>query len=522
MEGLKRSNVYDASGGGGTRRRCYLALLAIPTSVVLLGLLIPFVFGEPTSEGASSGPSLALEELPAAPAEGDSPAESDTPAATLPVGQPVEAAPDPAAAPSAVPQPTESSAAAASSPAATAAPGGEGVRVNAPPQEVRTGIILMDLAGVGGLGFAGGPGSVEEQRAYFDAAIAEVNARGVGGARKIVPAYVTFDPLSESSMQAACLRLAQDERVFAALNVGGYYGDSVLCLTERFKVGFVAGTSEANPWYQRSGGRFFSVHASKDRQLANHAGELDRLGVLKGARIGILTKEPRHQDGAAVVRSLESTLRSLGHTVTYRSELSNDAGTASTQMPVVVSEMRRAGVDLVFIATNAVYATQFVQQADSQGFRPRYTASDFAQGTVDFSAQNMPRSFDGAIGITSTRINEHRAGRPEPQRDRACAEMIRRRSGIGLQRGSDIYGAAIAACDLVEHYAAGLSRAAGELTTASWSTGMQALGPIDLSNSGRGSFAPGKYDAADEVRTVQWKIDCKCWMPAGEFVRGRF
>lgn len=498
----------------GSRQACYRTMLAISTGVAAVGLLVPYVFGDPIGDPTVAAG--AMEEL----VDDDRELVDDAIVAPGPdgvrAGGPgAGATADLASAPGA--EESEPTA-----PDTSSGPIPPEATPTAAQEKVRIGMLLLDLGGIGELGFQGGPGSPELQRKIYEALVADANERNLASAREIEAVYVTFNPLEESSMQAACQRLAQDEKVFAALNVGGYYGDAILCLTERYEVGFFAGASEATPWYQRSGGRFFSLTANKDRLLANQAGELDRLGVLTGKKIGILTKEPRHQDGAAVVRTLEPVLRSLGHTVAYRTELSNDAGTASTQMPVAVSQMRQAGVDFVVVATNTVYATQFVQQAESQGFLPAYSASDFAQGTVDFSAQNMPRSYDGALGITSTRINEHRQGLPEPERDRACRELITRRSGIALERGSDEYGTAVISCDLVQYVAAGLGRAGPRLRLPSWSSGMQSLGPVALANSGNGSFRAGKYDASDQFRLVRWEFDCKCWLPAGPFRAGRY
>ena len=61
--------------------------------------------------------------------------------------------------------------------------------------------------------------------------------------------------------------------------------------------------------------------------------------------------------------------------------------------------MRQAGVSQVLFAVLFPSAQSFMQQAEAQGFEPKYHVSDFWGLATDFSSKNFPAAaFDRSRG----------------------------------------------------------------------------------------------------------------------------
>lgn len=383
--------------------------------------------------------------------------------------------------------------------------------------EIKVGVLVPDLGPLSDAGYSAFVGDIEEHwRTYFD----DLNARGGVLGRKVVPVFVVYDALSKDEMRAACTRLTQDEKVFAAFNAAGFYSDPILCLTEQNQTPYFAGDGSSEEFFERSRGLMFSTSQSKNRILRNKVAALHAAGVLDGARVGVLyDDEPENRDG--VETGLLPTLESYGFegTVTYR--LSADVGAAQSQVPLAVQQMCNVA-DVVFLPVGFPQATQFVTQAERQQCGFRYFTSDFAIGSSDFYAQQMPDSFDGALAVTAQRIGEQRVDRPEPEVDVGCRRVWEERKGEAAPRGSGDYGGFQAACGLVRVFEVAANRAGPELTRPRLSAAVQQLGEVSIPFYGGGSFSKGKLNAADFVQLVQWKRDCRCWSPVTAFARARF
>ena len=84
--------------------------------------------------------------------------------------------------------------------------------------------------------------------------------------------------------------------------------------------------------------------------------------MLKGATVGILSDDG-FDPGSTTTRVLEARIKEFGGKVGRHSHLSADIGTASSQIPVELQQMRSAGVNLVLLAANPILSTQFGQLA---------------------------------------------------------------------------------------------------------------------------------------------------------------
>jgi ABC-type branched-subunit amino acid transport system substrate-binding protein len=523
-----------------TRARSVVLLLGVVMGLLIAGLAVPFAFGERLTTGSAAGDSdvlfdeselapgdapggdpLALPEEPAGPgAPGGGATDSGPSGAGQSATGPAPGAPGAAADP-------QGSGIDSGGPApAPGAPGGttqgqpltatdRGVTADA----VKVGFTVLDVGGAGRVGIDIGI-SAEQQQAAWQAYVDDINARGGLNGRKIVPAYASYDPLSEDSGRRACLSLTQDAKVFAV--VGGFnFPSSVSCVTRENKTALISGyASTSDELFAQADGRFITLYPAASRMMAMTVDALARAGRLKGRTIGILNQQA-NDPGAKTSARLEATLKARGFDVKRRADLSADPGTSSSQVPVTVNQFRSEGINTVFVLSGPSTSTQFVQQAESQGYRPAYHTTDWASMSNDVSVQNMPAAFDGTIGTTSYLGYANKMPPfPETKPAARCREIYNARSGRKLAKISTAeYAITMQSCDSILVFERAAKAAGANLTRASVAQAVQKLGALPLAIYGPGAYRPGKLDYAETIRLQVWRSSCSCWQRQTDFFR---
>ena len=122
------------------------------------------------------------------------------------------------------------------------------------------------LSDAAGLTYTGRP-TAEVVQPFID----EVNANGGINGRRLEPRYIEFSPIDPASMQAACLQAAEDDLVFAALPLGGLYGDGEVCMGQREIPTITPNSSSVDVLYGRDAGWVRQTAMNKDRTLKNWA-----------------------------------------------------------------------------------------------------------------------------------------------------------------------------------------------------------------------------------------------------------
>ncbi|MDE0803858.1 MAG: ABC transporter substrate-binding protein [Acidimicrobiales bacterium] len=372
-------------------------------------------------------------------------------------------------------------------------------------------------------------GSTTDQRdvqvAEFMAAINTLNENGGIHGRTIEVVDATYDVLDQDSgTRASCLKLADDEKVFAAFNTTGYGPPGALCLTREKGVPFLQGSGHPEEIYGQANGLYSSTFDNQTRNFRNMVQILHDLGAIKGKKVGVLGTEwiglRREQEEGIV-----DTLKALGYDP-FVYWLSGDPVSSQTQIPIAVQQMRSKKVDAVLLGADFLSGQSFAQTAATQGYTPFYGAADPWSYSTDFVTANMPASFDGSITTTAWRSYDHRAGQPEPALDATCAQDFEDDTGIQLNRENDpdaLYTGTLLACGVVQRFEMAANAAGPHLTRASLMQAMGNLGTFDMPFAGGpGTYTADKLDGADFYRPQVWKKGCKCWHPiVPDFTRGK-
>lgn len=408
--------------------------------------------------------------------------------------------------------------------AATTGRGAGATEVGVSRGEIHVGFLVLKVGSLAPVGVEVAGVDPEQQRAFIRGYVDEYNEAGGFHGRTVEPVFREFEVLSTEDHRAACLELTEDKKVFAVVGLsGGYAPTAVLCITEEHQTPLLyIGDTLPTEFQRRSEGRLFTIFQHGNRAMFNVAREAHDLGRLDGAVVG-LVGDDRSDPGATTMRDgLVPGLARVGVEPAKTVHLAAEPNGAASQIPVAVSQMRAAGVNTVFLMTGTLNATNFVQTAQSQGWRPRYVTADWASMYTDSPVQNMPESFEGALSITISRWGDATAGVPPPPVEKRCREIYERRTGRRMaEYGSNQWGLTVNGCALVDLLAAGLRNAGPELTRGAYGTGLQHSGEIPVTQWRGGAFAPGKFDLADYMRANVFRYSCRCWTPATDFRRTR-
>jgi ABC-type branched-subunit amino acid transport system substrate-binding protein len=381
--------------------------------------------------------------------------------------------------------------------------------------QVRVGVLVADVGSAQRAGVDVESDSIARLRAAYETFAAQINDQGGIEGRTIDLVFQTFDPISEDSLQTACLALTEDAQVFAVLQGGGFYGPAELCISRDHRTLFLdPASSTAAEYYAESAGLMFSAPESLDRALAVTATVAADDGVFDGKKVGVLsTAYPTNQ--AAVTGGLLPALQQVGVTDLVQQQLPSDFSAAAAQVPLAVATMRDAGAEVVVLTVNQLQGSQFVQAADAQGYHPLYVLSDAAGGATDLYVEAMPDSFQ-ALAVTSrTNIDSVTEAAAVPTAQ-ACLDAYDAAGGPAL--GPDDTPAGIVqACTAMRLLEVGARGAGPALTTRSFSEALSAADPFEVGTVGGNiSFADG-FDGAQVFRRARFDAGCRCWAPDGGF-----
>jgi len=283
------------------------------------------------------------------------------------------------------------------------------------------------------------------------------------------------------------------------------------CVAREFDTPLITLDGPTEEVMKRSHPYLFTLSPTEDRILRNwiHWAHAHRL--LAGKKIGLY--RPAEKAGADLIaRTVEAELDKLGYELT--AEVAQD-GPASDAL--AVQRFKSAGVDLALLAVAG--KSGFLQQADTQGYKPKYLDSDYQFGTGDTTASTYSvDQWDGTPGMTTRREGEFNAGgKPDPAQE-ACLANYERFSGEKLERkntGETHY--ALTTCDEADVLMHALQTAGPALDPARFIAALETINGMPLRRVPSITFTPTKHHGSEQQRTVVWRKSCACWHAQGQF-----
>lgn len=446
--------------------------------VLGLALVAAGCGGDGDDESGGDGLSVSTEEAEPESPEGQDaePAEAETeaePQAAKPeVGEPEPAEPEEA-------EPEE---------AATEEPEPEPVVLTASFRGVTETEIKIGVGFVDATVFGIDSGDIEAQ---WQAAIDRANDAGGVHGRMLTPVFGSYSPVDDAAIEAVCVELTEDEKVFAF--VGFVLWDGVLCYTELYEFLAVNTADMAPDVIERSGGLLFTAQAGLIEKVSSLIDAAAADGLIDGKKIQIQAAA----DDQTLLGPVQELVEAAGGTVTravFGTVPGGDLPAGEAEASVWAERAEADGADAILAFNTAGYiATGAVERAGSDlvvitdSIAPSgYTDLGYDPSQVDLYAYGFP-----------TLQDHYNAGRA---RVAECVENYESRSGnvvnvnVPNPRPNNL-PATIRACRGVDLFVAIATAAGPVLTQESFLEAARGLGSFDLTGTTSASLGDGKYSA---------------------------
>jgi hypothetical protein len=236
--------------------------------------------------------------------------------------------------------------------------------------------------------------------------VGRINRTGGINGRKINPIITTFDPTNESAMRALCKTWTEGSpAAFAVLDgIGAWTGDNQLCITQEGQTPFIGQWTTVTNWTTQGSPYLWWTGPDQAvilQAVVNWGLSAD---LLAGKKVGVVVGD-RTSDQLALKNYLLPDLSRAGITPVVKTIASDPSDTATTdaQAPLVVQQLRTAGVTSVIplIPFNVFYPV--LQAETSQNYYPKLLLSDY-ESSVESALGLMPipyeKALDGQEGLT--------------------------------------------------------------------------------------------------------------------------
>jgi substrate-binding family protein len=346
--------------------------------------------------------------------------------------------------------------------------------------QIKIGITYVDTASLKSRGINIDHGDYEKS---FNAVINDLNSRGGVNGRKIVPVYAPINPVGTDPAQAACVKLTEDEKVFAV--VGFFLNDGPLCYLEQHTTPVVGGTITSE-YLARAKAPWYSLEAG-DSATGLVIDALAKEGVFKKGKIGLISHS---QEKPLVDNVVMPALKRNGVKVTSAviDAPASDTVAAQAQADTIIQRFKADGIKTVLSAGNAIVAAGRAV-AKTPDYRPRMVST--LQNTM--AAYITDKSNDLSVmenAITGNVAEDF--NNPELQK---CYAVVQKATGDtivetpGQGQPSPVTSASTA-CRYINLFAALATASGKDLTTATFGKAAQKAGTIDVPGYGSMTYDP--------------------------------
>jgi hypothetical protein len=321
---------------------------------------------------------------------------------------------------------------------------------------------------------------------------------------KVVP----YNVLNAEDQRAACQRLVQDEKVFAVVAHSVFEAGS-LCVAKDQKTPVIMPDPEPAATIQAGAPNYFSLSMSMDTMARNTVQYSKSKGLLNGKKVGIYFADDNGPT-AVLARETKAALQRAGVDIAAEAstaQVSQAQGANPQPQPddrLAVQRFQQNGVQVAYVFG---VLGRFTQAAAQQNYKPQYVGNDHLVGASDTTASAYePNNFDGAFTITGTRREEAKLGKLSPRAQQCLDDYV---AGTGdhldpIKRESE-WGSLTILCDVLYTALEGLKQTGGNLTQATFVTGLEKIRGLQLTMQGVTTFGPGRHAGGDGYRSLVWR-----------------
>lgn len=396
------------------------------------------------------------------------------------------------------------------------------------PDAIKVGFNIANLNGFAAAGLAATNVLRDDMPQVIDAWVDDVNKNGGINGRKIVPIKKSVDLVNASDQRAKCLEHTESDQVFSVIDsVSASYKASMACYTVEHKTPLVNSVTYGDAFLKQGLPYHVSPSPHLNQQFkdavfaAKDAGFFD---VTKGfVKLGILTDDCDTEANDDPKIGFVAYLRQAGVTPDKISEfrLSCDLVQQQRQVAQAVLQHKGDGVTHVLPAVAWPAVQTYLQNADSQLFKPKYRPGISQLIHDGNQAGFSANQWDGTQGVVVARVGEQVVGKPISPLAQHCSKVIQQKGLKPMDDYQSFNAEAVLICENFYLWVK-IARAAGpNPTRLSWGQAAQSTGQFDGAFLFKALYnRPGKTSGGDEIATVEWRAACRCWHQVAGFRPG--
>lgn len=330
-----------------------------------------------------------------------------------------------------------------------------------------------------------------DYEAAYNAVIDDLNKKGGINGRDVVPVFAPVNPVGTVPSQEACVKLTEDEKVFAA--VGFFNQDAPLCYLEQHDTPVVGGNMTQEylarakaPWFSAENGDG-TVEKVVDAMAAD--------GIFKKKKVGIVTavQEQGLLDDTVLPALKKNKVKATSAII----DVAADDVTAGEQQAGVIAErFQQDGIDTVLVVGNAIQL--FATALGKTDYRPQLLATN--QNTYEGYLGNpghdkgvLESSITGGVAVE---FDEPGYVKCRKVVENAIGEKIKEEVPDG-EKDSNV--SAINACRNIGLFAA-IAKAAGKnLTVESFGKAGETMKSVDIPGFGTVTYDPETHAYSQAV-----------------------
>jgi hypothetical protein len=257
-----------------------------------------------------------------------------------------------------------------------------------------------------------------EQTKAIDLFVNEINKNGGIHGRKINPIIGPFDPTDETEMRSLCKTWTEGSpAAFAVLDgLGDWTGDDELCIAQEGETPFIGQWTTVTSWTNQGSPYLWWTGPDQSvilQAVVNWGLSADLIGGT--IKVGVIAGD-RASDQAALNDDLLPDLRRAGVVPVVKTIDANPDDTATTdaEAPIVVQQLRSAGVTSVIplMPFNVMYPV--LQAETSQQWFPKLLLSDYEE-SIESSLGLLPVPYEKALNGQEGLTTETLGGIDDPR-----------------------------------------------------------------------------------------------------------
>jgi ABC-type branched-subunit amino acid transport system substrate-binding protein len=344
--------------------------------------------------------------------------------------------------------------------------------------EIKVGITYPDLDAIRSVTNTNHGDYEKAYRAVID----DLNEKGGINGRKLVPVFAKIDPLGTTPAQEACVKLAEDEKVFAAMSF--FNAEAPLCFVDSHDTPILGGqTTEAYlkqakaPWVTLESGA--ELGPRQIDALAKSDALEGKLGI-----VGIADEKASQLDGVVVPALKRNKLKGTSAIIDAPS---SDPVLSVQQATTIMERFETDGVKTVLLVGGAVNSV--VNALSKIDYRPNLVATNARNlASAASNPATDPSVLKTALAADAGFVFDQPAMKQ-------CFKVVEKATGhkivIDVPQGEPQYRvSAQTACEYVSLFSI-LAEAAGKnLTVGSFGKAIENTKTVDVTGLGSMTYDP--------------------------------